>query len=216
MMAKLETSDEDRPTSLKTAALSALLPFMVVLAFCLLAGAAAGLLGGDEPNWRGMAIVAAAALLIGGTGIWGLKRLRPWTVWTQPVGPTERKANTLIAWSILAAILGIGPLAVVTVRSRDPLVLFSNGPVPLAVAAAAIVGWLVAVVLSLQWHRRVDEHEARTYEIGGLAGLYLYSVLAPAWWLGWRGGMLPAPDTMAIFVVVMLVWGIVWFWRRYR
>ncbi len=104
----------------------------------------------------------------------------------------------------------------VTVRDKDPFAVFSNGPVPLAVAAVAIVGWLLAVALSLQWHRTVDEHEARTYEFGGLAGLYLYSVLAPAWWLAWRGGLAPEPDSMVIFLAVMLVWGIGWLWRRYR
>ncbi len=216
MMAKLENPDEDQPMSLKTAALSALLPFMVVLALCMLAGAAAGLFAGDQPNWRGMALVAAIALALGGGGLWGLKRLRPWTVWNAPVAPATRKANNLIAWSILAGILAIGPLAVSAIRSKDPFAVFSNGPVPLAVAVVAIVGWLAAIMLSLQWHRSVDEHEARTYEIGGLAGLYLYSFLAPAWWLGWRGGLLPAPDTMAIFLAVMLVWSIGWFWRRYR
>ena len=216
MMAKLDDRDEDRPISLKTAVLSALLPFLVILALCMLAGAAAGLLGGDEPNWGGMAIVAALALLIGGTGVWGLMRLKPWAVWNQPVAPATRKANNLIAWSILAGILAIGPLMILAVRNKDPFALFSNGPVPLVAALVAIVGWVLAVALSLQWHRSVDEHEARTYEFGGLAGLYVYSVLAPAWWLGWRGGLLPAPDTMAIFAVVMAVWAIGWVWRRYR
>jgi hypothetical protein len=216
MMAKLDDRDEDRPISLKTAVLSALLPFMVILALCMLAGAAAGLLGGDEPNWRGMAIVAALALLIGGTGVWGLMRLKPWAVWNQPVAPATRKANNLIAWSILAGILAIGPLMILAIRNKDPFALFSNGPVPLVAALVAIVGWVLAVALSLQWHRSVDEHEARTYEFGGLAGLYVYSVIAPAWWLGWRGGLLPAPDTMVIFAGVMAVWAIGWVWRRYR
>ena len=62
----------------------------------------------------------------------------------------------------------------------------------------------------------VDEHEERSYQFGGLAALYLYGFATPAWWLAARGGLVPAPDAMVIFLGVMFVWCVGWFWRRYR
>ena len=148
--------------------------------------------------------------------VWGVLRLKPWARSGEPVAERTRKANKLLLLAsglggVLGAVLAIGAF-----RTGDPFAFLSNGPMPLAVVIPAIGIWLIAMLLSLQWHRSIDEHEARAYEFGGLAGLYLYSFLAPAWWLAWRGGLAPAPDTMAIFLAVMTVWSVVWFWRRFR
>ena len=65
------------------------------------------------------------------------------------------------------------------------------------------------------WHRSIDEHESEAYRDGTLAGIYVFSAVAPGWWLAWRGGMLPEPDVMIVFLIVYVVWGLVWIIRRY-
>jgi hypothetical protein len=216
MMVMNERADEGRTGRAKAIVLSLALGIVVLFAAGMIAGVATAILDDGEVNWRSSAIVVGLALLGGGGAVWGIGRLKPWAGPREQVAPRIRKANTLL---LLAGGLGGaigGVLALSTVSADDPLAMFSNAPLPPAVALAALAAWLVAMLLSLQWHRTVDEHEAETYEFGGLVALYLYTMLAPAWWLGWRGGLLPAPDAMAIFGIVMAAWGVAWFWRRSR
>lgn len=216
MMAKLEDRAEDRPTGATTAILSALLGFVLLTAIAMLVAVAGALLFNDEANWGRAAVVVAGAGLAGGGALWGLRRLKPWAAWNEPVAPRMRKANTLILLAIAISAAGVMPVALSTVSVDDPWAFFSNSPIRPVIAVPAIVAWVVVMVLSLQWHLKVDEHEARTYEFGGLAGLYVYTLLVPAWWLAARAGLMPAPDTMVIFAIVMAVWGVGWIWRRSR
>jgi hypothetical protein len=32
----------------------------------------------------------------------------------------------------------------------------------------------------------------------------------------WRGGFVPEPDGVAIFMLFALIWTAVWFWKKYR
>jgi hypothetical protein len=216
MMAMSEERREDRAVSVKTVALSALLGVVIVLAIGAMSGAGLALLGGKADLTEG-ALVVAGALLLGLASLWGLVRLRPWAGTGEPVSPNTRKANNLLLLSgglggLLGAALSFG-----TISSDDPFALFSNSPMSLAIVIPALAVWLLLVpLISWQWHRSVDEHEAGAYRFGGLAGLYLFAFLAPAWWLAARGGLVPAPDTMVIYLIVMAVWCVGWFWRRYR
>ena len=216
MMAMSEERPEDRAVTFKTVALSALLGLLVLLALGAIGGVAAAMLGG-EANRSEAAIILAVALLIGGAAVWGLVRLKPWAGSGEPVSPATRKANNLLLLSgliggVLGAVLSLSMLSM-----DDPLALVSNSPMPRAVVIPSIAVWLLIVpLISWQWHLSVDEHEEQSYQFGGLAALYLYAFVAPAWWLAARGGLVPAPDAMVIFLGVMLVWGVGWFWRRYR
>ncbi len=220
MMAMSEDRDEDRPMTARDAALTALAGVLALLAFAGAAGGAAGLLldetGWGPRNWIAV-ILIAVLLMIGGAALWGLKLLKPWARLDEPISPKTRKArNLLLASGALGGLIG-GVLAISVLNMEDPFALFSNGPMSPAVVVPVLAVWLLVVpAISVQWHRSVDEHEAEAYNFGGLAGLYLYAFLAPAWWLAARGGLVPAPDTMAIYLIVMGVWCIGWFWRRYR
>jgi hypothetical protein len=187
-----------------------------LLAFGDVGGAAAALLRGEGSRPAG-AIILVVALLIGGAAAWGLIRLKPWPRSDEPVSPATKKANNLLLLSgLLGGVLGAA-MSLSMISVDEPLALFSNSPMPRAVVIPSLAVWLLIVpVISWLWHRNVDEHEERSYQFGGLAALYLYTFVTPAWWLAARGGLMPAPDAMAIFTAVMLVWGVVWFWRRYR
>lgn len=126
----------------------------------------------------------------------------------------SRKLITLSAaiGGVLGLMLALGSLA----QGQEPPSVFSNEPMLPWMALAAIAVWLIVVPpLTWRWHQSIDEHEARAYRDGTLAGIYAYCAIAPTWWFGWRGGFLPEPQEMITFSIVMVVWGLVWAVRRY-
>ena len=190
---------------------------VVVFAYSLgvVVGASEALLEGRGGSARVARLAVALVALVG--CIWGVIFLRPWPRRDEPVSPRTRKAyNLLLLSGVLGGVIGIA-LAISTISMDEPMAMFSNSPMAPAIVVPVLAVWLLIVpLLSWQWHRSVDEHEAEAYKFGGLAGLYLYAFLAPAWWLAARGGLVPAPDTMVIYLIVLGVWCIGWFWRRYR
>jgi hypothetical protein len=72
-------------------------------------------------------------------------------------------------------------------------------------------------LMSWYWHARViDELEADAYRSGAMLAMYAFWIVAPVWWLLWRGGMLPAPDGVALYLMTTFVALIIWFWKKYR
>jgi hypothetical protein len=203
---------------MRTVALSALLALILLFSLGAIAGAGVAWFepGSDsDPLTAGIVVgvaVAAAAL-----SLWGLLRLKPWAGADEPISPKTRKArNLLYASAALGAVIG-AVLALGTIDMDDPFGLFSNRPLSRTVVIPILAVWLLVVpVISWQWHRSVDEHEAEAYKFGGIAALYLYAFVTPAWWLAWRAGMLPAPEAMAIYLAVIAVMTAGWFWRRHR
>jgi len=182
------------------------------------AGIVTGVIAGSLE--RGAVKPLAAAFVIGAVAVIAgcallLRRVLP-ALYRQS-SPRVTKSRRLITASagigaVLGLVLALGGLA----QGRQPPSVFSNQPMLPWIALGAIAVWLIVVPpLTWQWHRSIDEHEARAYRDGTLAGIYAYCAIAPTWWLGWRGGFLPEPQEMITFSVAMLVWGLVWAVRRY-
>lgn len=130
--------------------------------------------------------------------------------------------NIMIGCLALGAVMG-GALAAtgdfdVSDPSSGPLAIFDDGPLPRAVALSIVFIWGVAMpVVAWFWHTRaIDEQEASAYRDGGYYAAYAYLILAPAWWVLWRGGLLPEPNGVAIFIAFTSIWSAVWFWKKYR
>ena len=77
-------------------------------------------------------------------------------------------------------------------------------------------GIIVSLVLSVRWHRLLDEHERAAYDFGAVAAIYVYFTLSLMWWVLWRAALAPAPDGVAIFAIVTAVWLLGWLIRRFR
>lgn len=168
---------------------------------------------GDNSPWVLPIILGGLALALGSA--WMLFRTLPRLLRADgPVSPRTSKARSMLYLSMaIGALLG----AVISFGSfdADPRVM-ASGPVAPPVALFAIAVWIIAVPLvSWRWWRNIDEHEALAYKDGALAGIYAYSFIAPAWWMGWRGGFLPEPQEMVTFLIIIAVWGLVWVARRY-
>jgi hypothetical protein len=211
-----ERPDQDRAITVKTVALSTLLGMIVLLSMGVVAGAGFALLDGSSKQGRAILIIAVG-LAAGLAALVGLMRLKPWAGSGEPMSPKTRKANKMLALAALLGGLFGAALSISTVSMDNPWALFSNSPMSPWIVIPAIAVWLSIVpAISWQWHRSIDEHEAEAYKFGGVASLYLYAFLTPAWWLAWRAGLVPAPETMVIYLLVISVFGIGWFWRRSR
>ena len=134
----------------------------------------------------------------------------------EPRAPSVQKSHRALVLSLLLGIaLGI-LLSVGAARGSGPS-MFSNASIPPLIAAIGIFIWLLCTpALTWWWYRTVDEHARRSYDSAALIAFYLFIFTAPSWWLGWRGGFLPAPDTMLLFLATLIVWSAAWLWRRYR
>ena len=90
-------------------------------------------------------------------------------------------------------------------EARGPNSFFGNGPIPPALGAVMAIGWMVFMpILSIYNRRNVDEVDRSTFEFGETVGFQVFAVLAPVWWVAWRGGFVPQPDVMIIFVIVLV------------
>ena len=217
MMAK----SEDRPAGPTTVVLSALLG---LVALAGLAGAvgivvvllffAPGFVWGSPGAWRSLAILAAN-LLIGGTALWGLMRIKPWKSWGGPVSPATRRARGLYWAKELLAGVAILAVCFGAISKDQPFAPFSNSPVPLWLALVAIPCWLLARLIREGWRNSADEHERRASDFGRNAAAGVFLAVTPAWWVAARAGLLPQPDAMLLWIGAMVVSTIGWSWRRY-
>lgn len=133
----------------------------------------------------------------------------------EPLSSRERLNRNIIyaclaLGAVIAALFQLAP-------GEGAAKLFDSSPLPLAVVVPIALVWLVIVpALAWYWHRHaVDEHEAAAYRDGAYYAAYAYLAAAPAWWILWRGGLLPEPNGVAIYLSFTSIWTLVWFRKKY-
>jgi hypothetical protein len=160
--------------------------------------------------------VAVAAVTCG----WLFQRtLRTAPTGEDPLTAKERlNRNILVLCGVLGAVIGLA-MGVVEPRAvTGSASILSNGPLPPAFALTVVLltGVLLPAV-SIYWHRHAtDEMETDAYKTGALYALNVYMIGAPVWWFLWRGGLAPAPDGIAIYMITVATVGIFWLWKKYR
>lgn len=163
----------------------------------------------------GAALIGGAMIVLAGSA-WVFRRMAI-AGRDEPVSASVRRSNRL-TW--ISAIVGVGLALFMTLGSEiigAPFDLYTNDPVSASIAAIAIAVWLPIVpAITWRWYQAIDEHALQAYNFGALVALHLFVVAAPVWWLGWRGGFLPEPDIMLLYIAVLVVWCLAWSWRRYR
>ncbi len=164
---------------------------------------------------RGAVFAVLAAAVIAGS-LWFIARLRRATR-DEPVPSSVRKSNRLNGLSIILG-MALGLFMVLgSALTGTEFDLYSNAPISPTIVAIVIAIWLVTLpMLTLRFYRAIDEHALQAYNFGALVALHLFFFAAPVWWFGWRGGFLPEPEMMLLYLAVLLVWCIAWTWRRYR
>ncbi len=175
--------------------------------------------GGRAFNGIAAAIFAAAILGIIGLGYRTWQNAKAGKVSGENLTPRERRRRYILSGCIfLGWIMGIGlPIMFEGRGSAEAVTIFSNSPLPTNIALAFVFVLLVIVpAITWYWHRyAVDEMEESAYRDGGYYAAYAFLFLTPLWWLLWRGGLLPEPNGVAIYLTFSLVWTTVWFWKKY-
>lgn len=192
-------------------------------------GAIAGFMGEHQADGGGeLSGVALAVLVSFGAIIAGLsyaiwRNARKMKISGEIMTKREKlNRNIVMACGVLGGVMGAvmaaGGFLNAPDESADPLSVLFAGPMPVAIALSLVFGWAVVMpVVAWFWHTRaIDEQEASAYRDGGYYAAYAYLILAPVWWLLWRGGLLPEPNGVAIFLIFSLIWSAVWFWKKYR
>ena len=133
--------------------------------------------------------------------------------------PRREKLNNriLLGCGLLGGTIGL-VLAATDNLGAEEAGLFASGPIApvLAVVLSIAIG-VVMPVVTFYWHRNViDEQEEAAYRAGALFAIYAFWFIAPVWWLLWCGGMLPAPNGVALYLMTTFVALVVWFWKKYR
>jgi hypothetical protein len=160
----------------------------------------------------GMLLMVAIALIALCT--WGIVRLRPAFLTGEPQSAKTRRANwVLVACGALGGVIGL-TLSIAGL-ANDENGVFSNGslsPTVAVIVVAAIA--LLVPLLSFYWYANADEFEKRASGDGAIIAMYVYSIIAPCWWLLERAALIPPQEPMTVYLLVISVWGIVWLYRK--
>ena len=197
------------------------------LGIVMTAGAIAGFVSGHEGKgaFSGLAIGVIAGFIVIITAlafaIW--RNARKLKTSGEPMTKREKlNRDIILACGLLGGLMGAAMAATGILNApdeaADPFAILFDGPLPVAAALLLAFFWAVIMpVIAWFWHTRaIDEQEASAYRDGGYYAAYAYLILAPAWWLLWRGGLAPEPSGVAIFFTFTLIWSAVWFWKKYR
>ena len=127
------------------------------------------------------------------------------------------KMNVRMTWGsgIFGGLIALALIAGDIMGANDGNI-FGNGALPpaLAIIVSVAIG-IVLPAVTYYWHKRViDEQEEAAYRTGTLIAIYAFWLIAPVWWLLWRGGMLPEPDGVALYLMTTFVALIIWFWKK--
>ncbi len=180
--------------------------------------------GGGELSSVALAVLISFGAIVAGLTYAVWRNIQNLKASGDPVTKREKLNRNIVAvCGLLGGVIGMIFAVFGLLRSPDnaefdPISSLFTGPIPVAAALGIFFVWTVIMpVLAWFWHTRaIDEQEASAYRDGGYYAAYAYLILAPAWWLLWRGGLVPEPDGVAIFMIFSLIWSAVWFWKKYR
>lgn len=220
------TSNDGRLPALRSlpARLAILFALVVLLIFCI--GTVVGFFDaaaehGPTATDAGIGLVA---LIVAALCAWQLitRTMRLFAGSQQNVGPSVRKARSLGAFFIATGLVTGVSLSLIQRGSaaRDPLdvtaLLFTSAPIGANLAAAMLLGLAILTIASVSYYRAIDEHDFASQAEASLLALNVYVVGTIGWWIAARGNLAPQPDHGVIFVVTILAFVAVWWWRRYR
>lgn len=132
----------------------------------------------------------------------------------EPLTAKERmNRNILIGCMLLGGVIG---MALALAGPGGPDSAFSNEPIQPWLAIVIGLVWGVGMpIATLFWQRYIDEQEADAYRWGAYYGFLVYTVGAPLWWILWRGGLVPEPNGVIIYYIVLGTAGFEWLRRKY-
>lgn len=169
----------------------------------------------EQSDW----IAALVGLTMLAAVSWPLWRYRP----DFTMGEPQTRRGNRIRWGLVAIVLvAIATSGLTMVHSMqsgdpDPYLLFKNAPLPTDIAMSLLVLWAIAIpAIALTMRRNSDDFKRATGDFGMMIGGQVFTYIAPLWWIAWRGGLMPRPDAMILFVITLVVINIAMFWKHYH
>jgi hypothetical protein len=173
--------------------------------------------GGGALDAAAIAVLAVLVMTIGALGFAVWRLAQGIRTSAEPMTRRETRSNRfLIGSAVVGLFAGMALVIAGDFGGGDPSP-FSDAPIPAATAVALAALFAIGMpVLSWYWHMHViDEQEAEAYRSGALIAAYAFWIVAPVWWLLWRGGLLPAVDGVAIYLGTIIIASIIWFWKKF-
>jgi hypothetical protein len=128
--------------------------------------------------------------------------------------PRERRSLRIVL--VCMAIGVVVGVAMTLGSAGTPTGLLSDGPLSPGIAWLLTAIWVLPLgFTTIWWLRAIDEHERAAYREGAEHAGHALLILAPAWWLLHRGGVVPAPDAVIMITAFAFIWVGVWAWRKY-
>lgn len=182
---------------------------------------------------REVAVTILLCLAVASALIWyAAKQFRKRRSTEEPLTKRERlNRNILLGCMLLGAGFGVFSALSSDIASRIDTAdgfwggfalgfssVISDAPLNSGVAITLAAFWgLVLPLISIYWHKHaIDEQEEDAYRSGALFAISALWYVAPAWWLLWRGGILPAPNGFALYMMTIFIALIIWFGKKYR
>ncbi|MEM1195549.1 MAG: hypothetical protein AAGH57_05550 [Pseudomonadota bacterium] len=191
-----------------------LIGWSVLLALALLALCVAIIAGirfteAPKDDYLVMMAVGLPISLIGSYFLW---RWMPDFTMGEPQTPRGKRVRwILIGCGVLG---GLSSVPLIDLDQGGTL-LFGNGPVPPLSALITGAMWtLIMPVFMIGYRLNSDEVTREANNFGFSVGFQAFAYIAPLWWLGWRGGFLPQPDVMVLFLGGLVVATIAHLWKR--
>lgn len=87
---------------------------------------------------------------------------------------------------------------------------------PIAAILITLSYATVVVIASVLFLRRSDEVEVRANNEAAALGLYGYVIFYPSWLFLSKGGLLPEPNHLTVFLITAAIVAVAYFWRKAR
>ena len=216
MMKSDHVTDDDTPFSAKRY-FAHLILWSTALAFALIAAvvvvvAASRLPDAGEAFDLWAVAIGTPVTLLAAYGLW---RTMPDFTMGEPHTPRGNRMRRLIAAIVFVGIAISLPINLADSGQGGKL-LWGNGPMPQTPALIAVVMWSLSIPVVMVAGRRVaDEHTRAAGDFGMMVGFQTFAYIAPMWWMGWRGGFLPQPDVMILFIVAGALSAGANLWKRF-
>ncbi len=189
----------------------------------MILGAIAGFLSAHIAEGGGPLNIAGYAVLAGLMSVTLALAFVIWKLFHQmkrngeKVPRREKVYNRFMVGSFIFG--GVTGLVLALTGSVDATVtsLISNNAMSpmLAIIMSVEIGVILPAMTFYMHKHAVDEQEEAAYRFAALIAIYAFWIIAPVWWLLWRGGMLPEVNGIALYFMTIFVALIVWFWKKY-
>ncbi|MDY7523028.1 hypothetical protein [Sphingomonas sp. 10B4] len=137
------------------------------------------------------------------------------------MGPGEaadrtRSRRTFITFAVLSVLGGAVGFTAALIEPHEAT-LTTGGSLPAWFAILAALLLIGAVTAgSLVYYRTIDELQRLDNYWAATMGANVLLMAYPVWLILWKGGLVPAPDAMTLYLAVLVSTGLAYAWRKLR